>query len=90
MGREMNAIQETHRAARTGDLAQLLLDHGADLQAHGDWKNWTPLHWAAYRGHAAVVELLLARGADPLAVDEEGQSPHDLALQGGHDESRPS
>ena len=67
------------------NLARLLLDHGADVQAHGGWKGWTPLHWAAYRGRDAVVELLLARGADPLAVDEEGRLPHDLALQHGHD-----
>ena len=75
-------------AAQAGDpaLAQLLLDHGADLQAHRGWKGWTPLHWAAYRGRAAVVELLLARGADPLATDEDGQTPRDLALQHGHDE----
>lgn len=29
---------------------------------------WTPLHWAAYKGHAPIVALLLATsGVDPLA-----------------------
>lgn len=25
---------------------------------------WTGLHWAAYKGHLAVVKLLLEKGAD--------------------------
>ena len=30
---------------------------------------WTPLHWAAEKGHAAVVEKLLAAQADKEAKD---------------------
>ncbi len=31
---------------------------------------WTPLHWAAKKGHKEVVELLLRMGAKPNAKDE--------------------
>jgi hypothetical protein len=35
----------------------------------------TPLHWAARRGHKAIVSLLLARGADTTAVTAKGETP---------------
>ena len=44
-----------------------------------DWtKNddgWTPLHDAAYAGHKETVELLIAKGADVNAKDEDGDTP---------------
>ena len=30
----------------------------------------TPLHWASFNGHRAVVELLLENGADTNIADE--------------------
>ena len=35
----------------------------------------TPLHIAAENGLVDVVKALLARGADPLAVDAEDKTP---------------
>jgi ankyrin repeat protein len=32
--------------------------------------NNTPLHFAAFKGHASIVMLLLERGADMAAKDE--------------------
>ena len=46
----------------------------------------TPIHWAAWNGHAAVAELLLQANASPTAVDKYGRTPADLATHGGHAE----
>ena len=42
----------------------MLLDRGADVNARERYKGQTALMWAAAERHAAVVELLLERGAD--------------------------
>lgn len=47
---------------------------------------WTPLHWAAYRGHADIVERLVAKGADVNAKDAGGETPLLLAACKGETE----
>lgn len=42
----------------------------------------TLLHVAAQRGHAGVVAMLLPRGVDVNARDEDGLSPLLLAVRG--------
>ncbi|HEX5417361.1 MAG TPA: ankyrin repeat domain-containing protein, partial [Chloroflexota bacterium] len=64
------------------DKVQLLLDHGAAVNAVGP-RGKTALHYAATAGHAHVTELLLDRGADPTQLDEAGHTPLDLALAAG-------
>ncbi len=44
------------------DVARLLLDAGADIEAETSW-GATPLEWAAVMGSARVADLLLSRGA---------------------------
>ncbi len=62
-----------HLMAKRNGVAAVkwLLDHGAD--PNGLWGHWdaqvTPLHLAAMQGHAEVVRLLLAVGADPTIRD---------------------
>lgn len=39
----------------------------------------TPLHFAADRGDLRAARRLVEAGADPRALDDEGQTPADLA-----------
>ncbi len=78
-----------HLAAGKGDTASLevLLDHGADVDAR--IKLWngtpgcTPLMAAAEAGQAAAVALLLDRGADPAAIDQAGVTAIGYARRAG-------
>ncbi len=54
-------------------IARMLIDAGADVNY--SLKGTSFLHRAARHGHAEVVELLLARGANPLALDGKGNTP---------------
>jgi len=58
-----------HWAAETNqaEVARLLLDAGADIEAKTSW-GATPLDWAATMGSADVAELLLARGASGFTL----------------------
>ncbi len=74
-------------AARAGDRAAVraLLASGADVnEVAGD--GMTPLHWAVERGHAEVVEILLAASAEVSAVTRIGSyTPLHLASRRGDD-----
>jgi ankyrin repeat protein len=74
-----------HVASRQGhaDVAQLLLEHGADADAQDDLKR-TPLLRASEEGHVKVARLLLEHGTDTEARDDEGWSPLERASFGGH------
>ena len=52
-------------------IAQMLLNHGAKLDAEG-WGGTTPLFAAAARGHVSLVRLFLERGADFRRVGRFG------------------
>jgi len=66
-----------HEAARSGraDIAELLLEHGSDINAtelEGD----TPLHTAVkWGGHEDVVKVLIAHKANVNAGDKDGMTP---------------
>jgi hypothetical protein len=51
-------------------IAQLLIDAGADVNARGsDGTGETPLHWAASSDDADVAQVLIDAGADVNAAD---------------------
>ena len=81
-----------HLAARQGylEIAQLLLQSGADPNRRQDPTGSTPLHLAVEHQHEKVTRLLLEQGANPnlAARDGEGQTlaPLQLAARGGDGE----
>jgi ankyrin repeat protein len=73
-------------AAKRGDLARVrtLLAADASLLAATDREfGATPLHWAALKGHASVVQFLVAQGADTQARNGEGETPLQVAQRAG-------
>ncbi|XP_009793548.1 ADP-ribosylation factor GTPase-activating protein AGD3 isoform X1 [Nicotiana tabacum] len=77
-----------HLACETADLGmlELLMQYGANINA-SDSSGQTPLHWCVIRGKAAFAKLLLARGADPHALNGESKTPYDLALDSNFNDS---
>jgi ankyrin repeat protein len=71
-----------HLAAAQGNLeiAKLLLEHGAEVNALGQAKR-TPLHHAAKAGSLPVAEELLSHGANLEAMDESGDTPLFAAIR---------
>ncbi len=59
---------------RNRDIAAYLLQHGADVNAHGN-NGRMPLHHAAQKGQIGMVDLLLEHGAHLDQVDDFGFSP---------------
>ena len=55
------------------DAAECLLKHGARINAIPPGFDYagTGLHYAAFNGHRALVEYLLAHGADPRIKDKK-------------------
>jgi ankyrin repeat protein len=69
---DTNALGDNalHCVCIWGDIeaVKLLVENGIDLHQRGEF-GFTPLRVAAEFGHAAIVEYLLAEGADPSALD---------------------
>ena len=78
--------QQIIEAAISGNLGRVeaLVTSDATLAnvCNADCK--TPLHFAAAHGHNAIVTYLLENGADPLAVDSDGNRPQATAIDWGH------
>ncbi|MEW6164444.1 MAG: ankyrin repeat domain-containing protein [Pseudomonadota bacterium] len=86
---------DIHRANRFGETALMLAawkDRRAALRwllAHGAQANrpaheWTALHYAAFAGHGALVDDLLAAGADVNARSTNGSTVVMMAAREGH------
>jgi ankyrin repeat protein len=73
-----------HAAAHGRNVAQLLLAHGAEVDARNSDFSSTPLHLAAVMNNRKVAELLIANKADINARDKNGQTPLHSAAYNGH------
>lgn len=58
---------------------KLLLGKGVNVNAANCMNGWTPLHWAAKRGHKKIVELLLQEGASKTLKTSKGETAGSLA-----------
>jgi ankyrin repeat protein len=72
-----NELAAVVKSIQTQDKDQL----NSNTLEHG----YTPLLWAAAKGHERVVELLLQKGVDPDSKDRFGQSPLLWAAANGHE-----
>jgi len=71
--------------AESGELAVLLLDHGASVDFVADSNTGdSPLHLASFWGRQSVVETLVARGANRERVNAQEETPLDLAVIGSN------
>ena len=70
--------------ARTGNVeaAKLLLDHGAAVDAKEKFGGQTPLMWAAARRHPAMMQLLIAKGADVNAASIDRDYQRHVTAEG--------
>jgi ankyrin repeat protein len=71
----------SHRHAPGGMLAAvryLVEDLGADVKAR-DHEGNNAIHHAASRGDLEMIQYLVKKGADPTAVNREGQTTVDMA-----------
>jgi ankyrin repeat protein len=79
----LHRVADVRRAAAgAAGVATLLIDRGAAVDARNR-DDVTPLHQAVRARNVAVVEVLLARGADPNARDKgRGSTPLHRAVSG--------
>ena len=71
----------SHRHVPDGwlDAMKYLVEEiGADVDAR-DYQGYTAMHHAASRGDTDMIQYLVEKGADVMAVSREGQTTADMA-----------
>jgi ankyrin repeat protein len=86
MARNAGGFTPLHAAAYSGSvrIAEMLLDKGAILEDTANKAGAAPLMVAAEENHGAMVELLIARGADINRPESHGYTPITRASIKGH------
>lgn len=67
-------------AGKNAEVIDLILSSNPDVNAKQQ-QGWTAIHSAAMHGDLALLEKLLARGADPRVKNDDGKTPLDLATE---------
>ncbi|KAF4693651.1 hypothetical protein FOZ60_010325 [Perkinsus olseni] len=84
IGKRMHEIESLIQSSIFGQLERMidLICNNVDSSTphikidSTDELGWTPLHWAAYKGHSKIVKFLLERGADTRKLTRrESASP---------------
>ncbi|EDV26926.1 uncharacterized protein TRIADDRAFT_22466 [Trichoplax adhaerens] len=79
-------IKSLHEAAKWGNLDKIktLLSNNLSLKQridNPDDNGWTALMFAAKNNHGDVIEFLLENGAEPLLINQAGETAEDIAGQ---------
>jgi hypothetical protein len=81
--RGMTQLHHCAENGLTSSVKRLLSIRNINVNVKDDWNGWTPLHWAALKGHIEIARLLLQNGAEVNAKDYDGRTPlHFAASQG--------
>ena len=78
-GTDVQREREPEERATAVETAKFLVEHGADVNAVGQY-GWTPLHAAAYQGLNDVIAYLVSKGAKIDQKDEFGQTALSISL----------
>jgi ankyrin repeat protein len=78
-GTDVQRARSLEERATAIQTARYLVDHGADVNAAGQF-GWTALHAASYQGLNDVVAFLASKGAKLDTMDQLGQTPLSISL----------
>jgi len=78
-GTDVQRAREPAERAIAVETAKYLVEHGADVNAAGQY-GWTALHAAAYQGLNDVIEYLVSKGAKIDQKDEFGQTALSISM----------
>lgn len=72
---------------KTTEIAEYLIEQGADINTQTDSVSGLPLIFVALRSeNIELLKLLIEKGADTSVVDKDGKTIFDLAKEQGYDE----
>jgi hypothetical protein len=85
--KDKNGFTLLHHAAYSGnkEIAQFLIDRGADTCAKATPWAWTPSFLASLQGHSEISEALFKTGMQLDSKDIHGEIPQEIASKAGHE-----
>ena len=74
-----------HNACRKGclEIAEILLENGADIDAIENFSKLTPLHYAAGKQNTEITKLLLKTGCKTNTRNKQNMTALELAMNRG-------